>query len=76
MQARRGHFENGVIVLNDSSGIPEGAEVTVIIGRTREPIDVSDEELAVIDAGLAEARDAERIDARAFLRELRRENRG
>jgi hypothetical protein len=34
-------------------------------------VQVTDEELAVIDAALAEARDPQRIDARTFLRELR-----
>jgi hypothetical protein len=35
------------------------------------PVEVSDEELAVIDVGLDEARHARRIDARVFLRKLR-----
>jgi hypothetical protein len=34
-------------------------------------VSVSDEELEVIDAGLREAVSPDRIDARAFLRELR-----
>ena len=72
MQMRRGRIENGAVVLADPSGVPEGTEVTVFIGRSEDPVDVSDEELAVIDAGLAEAQGARRIDARAFLRELRR----
>lgn len=72
MQTRRGRIQNGAVVLADPTGVPEGAEVTVLIGRPEEPVDVSDEELAVIDAGLAEAQNPRRIDARAFLRELRR----
>lgn len=71
MQARRGRVENGVVVLVDPLGVPEGAEVTVLIGRAEDPVEVSDEELAVIDAGLAEARNSQRIDARLFLRQLR-----
>ncbi|KIG19076.1 hypothetical protein DB30_05980 [Enhygromyxa salina] len=59
-------------MLADPTGIPEGAEVTVLIGRPQDPVDVSDEELAEIDAGLAEAQSPHRVDARAFLRELRR----
>ena len=52
--------------------LPEGASVTVLIESPEVPVEVSDEELAEIDAGLAEARAGGRVDARAFLRELRR----
>jgi hypothetical protein len=72
MQTRRGRIENGAVVLADPNGVPEGAEVTVLIGRPEAPVDVSDEELREIDAGLAEAQSGQRIDARALLRELRR----
>jgi hypothetical protein len=56
MQTRRGGIENGAVVL-----IPEGEQV----------VHATDEELAIIDAGLAAAQEPQRIDARAFLRELR-----
>ena len=72
MQTRRGRIKNGAVVLADPTNVPEGAEVTVLIGHPEDPVDVSDEELAVIDAGLAEARHPQRIDARAFLAQLRR----
>lgn len=71
MQARRGRIENGVVVLVDPSDVPEGAEVTVLIRALESSVDASADELAVIDAGLEEARAVGRIDARAFLSELR-----
>jgi hypothetical protein len=49
---------------------PEEAEVTVLIDAPEEPVTVSDEELAIIDAGLAAARHPDRIDARNFLHAL------
>lgn len=72
MEARRGHIENGVIILEDPTDAPDGTEVTVIIRDADEAIEASDEELGIIDAGLAEARKPGRIDARSFLLELRR----
>ncbi|MFO7562752.1 MAG: hypothetical protein R6X02_08940 [Enhygromyxa sp.] len=71
MQAKRGRIENGAVVLIDHNDIPEGTEVVVLVPDGEQPVYPTDEELAVIDAGLAEARRPERIDARAFLRELR-----
>lgn len=71
MGPRRGRIENGVVVLTDPGEVPEGAEVTVLIQTDESPVDATEDELEVIDAGLAEARDGGRIDARAFLRELR-----
>ncbi|MCA9697603.1 MAG: hypothetical protein KC431_08765 [Myxococcales bacterium] len=44
----------------------------MLIESPEVPVEVSDEELTEIDAGLAEARAGGRVDARAFLRELRR----
>lgn len=72
MLARRGRIENGVVVLTDPGEVPEGAEVTVLIRAAERVVEVTEDELEVIDAGLAEARDGGRIDAREFLRELRR----
>jgi hypothetical protein len=71
MRTRRGRVENGAVVLIDPDNIPEGTEVMVLIPGREEPVQVTDEELAVIDAALAEARDSPQIDARTFLRELR-----
>jgi hypothetical protein len=70
MQTRRGRIENGAVVLADPHGMPEGAEVTVLITTPEELVEASEEELAVIDAGLAAARRPARIDAREFLRAL------
>ena len=70
VQAKRGRIEKGVVVLEEPTDAPEGTEVTVLI-ETDEAVSVSDEELEVIDAGLREAVSPDRIDARAFLRELR-----
>jgi hypothetical protein len=72
VEARRGHIEKGVVVLREPTDAPDGTEVCVIIGGADEDVQASDEELQVIDAGLAEARKPERIDARSFLLELRR----
>lgn len=73
VEAKRGRIENGVVVLADPTGAPEGTEVTVLIGSADETVVASEAELEVIDAGLEEVRVAQRIDARAFLRELRAE---
>jgi hypothetical protein len=72
VEARRGQIEKGVVVLREPTDAPDGTEVTVIIGRADEEVQVSDEELQAIDAGLSEAKRPDRIDARSFLRELRR----
>jgi hypothetical protein len=73
MQTRRGRVENEVVALADPHGVPEGAEVTVLIPTPDELVETSQEdELAIIDAGLAAARRPARIDAREFLRALAR----
>jgi hypothetical protein len=61
------------VVLEDPTDAPDGTKVMVIIGDPDEVYDASEEELRIIDAGLAAAQASERIDARAFLRELRRD---
>jgi hypothetical protein len=33
----RGHVENGVVVLDDNAKIPEGTEVSVVVGLQRGP---------------------------------------
>lgn len=73
MEARRGYIQKGVVVLEEPTDVPDGTEVTVIIDGRDEEVHASDEELQVIDAGLVEAQKPERIDARSFLLELRRD---
>jgi len=70
MEPKHGRIEKGVVVFTEPTDAPDGTEVTVLIG-TPEAVTVSDEELEAIDAGLREAEASARIDARAFLRELR-----
>ena len=70
MEAKHGRIEKGVVVLSEATDAPDGTEVTVLIG-TVGAVRVSDEELDAIDAGLREAEAPARLDARAFLRELR-----
>ncbi|MCR9159687.1 MAG: hypothetical protein ACE37F_05005 [Nannocystaceae bacterium] len=70
MVAKRGTIENGVVVLAEPTDAPNGTEVTVLIGRPS-AVRVSDDELEAIDTGLREVPASARIDARAFLRELR-----
>lgn len=70
MEAKRGRIERGAVVLTEPTDAPDGTEVTVFIG-TEDPACVSDDELEVIDAGLRQADAPGRINARAFLRELR-----
>ena len=72
MEPRVGKVINGVIVLEDDGGLVEGADVTVWIGDPRDPVDASEEELALIRRGQQAAARGEVVDARAFLDELRR----
>lgn len=73
MEVRTGTVINGAIVLEDKGELEEGASVTVWIGESHDPVRATDEELQLIRAGKAAASRGELIDARAFLRELRRE---
>ena len=70
MESRSGRIEKGAVVLSEPTDAPDGTDVTVLIGKAA-PVRVSPEELRVIDSGLREAESPARIDARAFLRELR-----
>ncbi len=72
MELRVGKIVNGQIVLDDPEGLPEGTHVSVWVGEPEQAVDVTAEEHAVIDQGLAAADAGELINARAFLRELRR----
>ncbi len=70
MVAKRGRIENGVVVLAEPTDAPNGTEVTVLIASPS-TVRVSEDELEAIDIGLREVAASPRIDARAFLRELR-----
>jgi hypothetical protein len=71
VRTKRGQIRDGVVVLDDPTDAPNGTRVTVVIDPSQDSVTVSDDELRVIDAGLAEARGVERMDARAFVRALR-----
>ncbi len=71
MEPRAGRIENGAIVLDDDSGLVEGAPVTVLIGESLLPVRASREELELVSRGRAAAAAGELIDARDFLRALR-----
>ncbi len=58
-------------MLTESDELPEGAEVAVVVADAPGFVRATDEELALIDAGLAAAERSERVDARSFLRQLR-----
>jgi hypothetical protein len=61
MGLHTGKIVGGAIRLDDDDGLEEGM-----------PVRVSEEELELIRAGQAAAKRGELLDARAFLRELRR----
>ena len=73
MEPRTGRIVNGAIVLDDGEGLVDGTSVTVWLGDPGEPVSVTDSELEQIDQGQAAAARGELLDARAFLRELRRQ---
>ena len=72
MELRTGKVVQGTIVLDDDDELEEGASVAVWIGEPNTPVRVTDEELELIREGQAAAARGELIDARSFLRELRR----
>ena len=72
MEIRTGTVINGAIVLEDGEDLEEGALVRVWVGNPLEPVQVTEEELHLIKNGKAAAARGELLDARAFLRELRR----
>lgn len=72
MEPRTGRIVDGAIVLDDSEGLVEGATITVWIAGPDASFVETDEELAEIDRGLASLEDAQLLDARSFLAELRR----
>jgi hypothetical protein len=72
MELRTGKVIHGAIVLDDDDELEEGASVAAWIGNPNAPVRVTDEELELVREGQAAAARGELIDARSFLRELRR----
>jgi hypothetical protein len=75
MELRTGKVIQGAIVLDDEDELEEGASVAVWIGNPSMPVRATDEELELVREGQAAARRGELLDARSFLRELRRATR-
>ena len=71
VKVKLGRVENGTVVLAEPIDASDGTRDTVLIES--DAVEASDAELAAIDAGLAEAGNEGRIDARSFLRQLRGE---
>ncbi len=72
MELRAGKIVNDQVVLDDELDLEEGSRVRVWVGDPEQPVTVADEELELIREGQAAAERGDLIDARAFLRELRR----
>jgi hypothetical protein len=72
MGLHTGRVIKGAIVLDEDDDLEEGAAVAVWIGDSQRPVRATDEELELVDKGIAEAERGELVDARAFLRELQR----
>jgi hypothetical protein len=64
----------GAVVLDDTDDLEEGAPVRAWVGDPESPVEVSEEELSLVRKGQAAAERGELLDARGFLRELRRED--
>lgn len=73
MELRTGKIIRGTIVLDEDDDLEEGASVAVWIGHMDRPVRVSDDEFEQVRQGKAAAARGELLDARAFLRELRRQ---
>lgn len=73
MELRTGRVVEGAIVLDEDDDLEEGAAVAIWIGDPQQPVRVTDEELEMVRKSQAQAERGELIDARAFLRELRRQ---
>ncbi len=72
MPIKSGRVVDGQVVLGDGEALSEGAQVRVWVEEPGQPVDASEEELALIDRGQREAHEGKLLDARSFLRELRR----
>ena len=66
-----GRFTQGAIVLEDAAELEEGASVTVWVERSQELVPVTDEELAMVRRGQAEAARGECVDMRQAMQRLR-----
>jgi hypothetical protein len=72
MGLRTGRIIKGAIVLDEDDDLEEGAAVAVWIGDSQRPVRATEEELELVDKGIAEAERGELVHARALLRELQR----
>lgn len=72
MPIKSGRVVDGQVVLDDGEALSEGAQVRVWVEGPGQPAEASEEELALIDQGRRDAREGKLLDARSFLRELRR----
>jgi len=71
MRVAHGTVVSGKVVLDDSS-LPEGAEVYVLSREAGAPVSLSADELAELEAGLAEADRGESITGEELFQQLRR----
>jgi hypothetical protein len=71
MRVAHGTVVSGKVVLDDSS-LPEGAKVYVLSGESSQPVSLSAEELAELEAGLAEADRGETISGKELFEQLLR----
>lgn len=71
MRVAHGTVVSGKVVLDEPS-LPEGAEVYVLSREPGQPVHLSADELAELEAGLAEADRGETITGEALLEQLRR----
>jgi hypothetical protein len=71
MRVAHGTVVSGKVVLDDSS-LPEGAEVYGLSRSPSEPASLSADELAELEAGLAEADRGETISGEELFEQLRR----
>jgi len=72
MPIKSGRVVDGQVVLDDGEALSEGAQVRVWVEEPGQPVEATEEELALIDRGQRETREGKLLDARSFLRELRR----
>lgn len=71
MRVARGTIVSGKVVLDDSS-LPEGAKVYVLSGEPEQLSSLSADELAELEAGLAEANRGETTSGKELFEQLRR----
>lgn len=71
MRVAHGTVVSGKVVLDDPS-LPEGAEVYVLSRDAGQPVKLSADELAELEAGLAEADRGETMSGEELFQQLRR----